>query len=682
MQENPLLEEGLLPDFAAIRPEHVEPAIDTRLAACRDGLEQLLAAAQGHYTWDNLVAPLEALNDALEHSWAPVRHLNSVMGGGELREVYNRCRERISDYWSALGQHAGLCAAYQALRNGPEYARLEKAQRRTVENALRDFRLSGIDLPPEQQAEFRDYEQRLSRLTAQFSDNLLDATDNGQVWVEAEAQLAGIPEGHKARFAQAASEAGREGAWRIGLDGPSYIAVLTYADDRALREAFYAAYVTRASDQGPDAGRWDNSAVMEEILAVRHAQARLLGFNDYAELSLATKMAERPEQVIDFLLDLARRSRPLAEQDLAAVTAYARAQDGLTTLEAWDQPYYSEKLRQATHAISQEELRPWFPAERVVRGLFATIERLFGMRFDAQQGFSHWHPDVRLYQVSDRDNIVRGYAYLDLYARSGKRGGAWMDDCRVRRRVGNSVQLPVAFITCNFAPAAPGEVAQLTHDEVQTLFHEFGHGIHHLFTQQEVAAVSGINGVEWDAVELPSQFLENWCFEREALDLISGHVETGEALPDALFERMTAARNFQSAMQMLRQIEFALFDFRLHRDYDPQQGGRVQETLDAVREEVAVVRPPAYNRFQHGFSHIFSGGYAAGYYSYKWAEVLSADAFSRFEEEGIFNPQTGQDFLTAILERGGSEAPMQLFVEFRGREPNIDALLRHSGIAA
>jgi oligopeptidase A len=523
--------------------------------------------------------------------------------------------------------------------------------------------------------------QELSRLTAQFSDNVLDATNAWQRQITDENQLTGLPQTARALARQTAEQRGLDG-WVFTLEFPSYYPVMTYADNRVLREELYSAYVTRASDRGPQAGQWDNSEVMEQILALRHEAAVLLGFASYAERSLATKMAESPDQVMVFLNDLAAHSRPAAEQELEEVRDFARERHAMDTLEAWDIPYYSEKLRQQKYAISQEELKPYFPEPRVVSGLFAIVERLYEIRVEEVTGVDTWHPDVRFYRLHDAAGKLRGEFYLDLYARPHKRGGAWMDECIIRRLAATGLQTPVAYLTCNFSPPIGDDPALFTHDEVLTLFHEFGHGLQHMLTLVDYAGVSGINGVAWDAVELPSQFMENWCWEREALDLIAAHYRSGEPLPQKLYRRMRAARNFQSAMQMLRQLEFAIFDFRLHREYDPARGARVHEILEEVRAQVAVVHPPAFNRFENGFTHIFGGGYAAGYYSYKWAEVLSADAFAAFEETGIFNQETGKRFLTSVLEQGGSREPMELFVEFRGREPTIDALLRHSGLAA
>ncbi|HKJ09335.1 MAG TPA: M3 family metallopeptidase, partial [Gammaproteobacteria bacterium] len=587
----------------------------------------------------------------------------------------------LSDYATEMGQNEGLYRAFKQIADGDEYHRLDTAQRKIIDNALRDFRLSGIELDAEQRARYKAIMQELSSLTSRFEENLLDATNAWSREVTDEALLAGMPDSAKALARQTAAQRGVDG-WLITLEFPSYYPVLTYADNRDLRREVYTAYVTRASDEGPNAGQWDNTPVMERILALRHEAARLLGYANYAERSLATKMARSTDQVMGFLNDLAARALPMAKQDLEEVRAFARDNHGVTELESWDVAYYSEKLRQHKYAISQEELKPYFPEHRVLDGMFAVVERLYGLNIRREEGVDVWHPDVRFYTIRDGKGAVRGQFFLDLYARPKKRGGAWMDECISRRRRGDALQVPVAYLTCNFAPPIGDDPALFTHDEVLTLFHEFGHGLHHMLTQVDHPSVAGIGGVAWDAVELPSQFMENWCWEREALDLIAGHYRTGEALPEALYHRMLAARNFQSAMQMVRQLEFSIFDFRLHLEYDPARGGRVYQILDEVREQVAVMRPPSFNRFPHSFSHIFAGGYAAGYYSYKWAEVLSADAFSAFEETGIFDRGTGERFLASILEQGGSRDPMELFVEFRGREPTIDALLRHSGLAA
>jgi oligopeptidase A len=676
---NPLLNPDGLPRFSAIRPEHVKPAIEQLLAEGRAQVEELLATRE-HFTWDNLVAPLEAMDDRISRAWSPVSHMNSVVNSEALRKVYNECLPLLSAYSTELGQHAGLYRAWRQIAEGDEYRRLDTAQRKVVDNALRDFRLSGIELSRQQRDRFKAIQQQLSELTSQYSDNVLDATNAWHRQIRDETLLAGLPESARALARQTAGQRGLEG-WVFTLEFPSYYPVMTYAENRALREELYTAYVTRASAFGPHAGQFSNDAIMEQILALRHEAAQLLGFTNYAERSLATKMAHSTEQVMTFLNDLAGRTRAAGQRELQEVRELA-ATRGCPDLQAWDIPYYSELLRRQKYSISQEELKPWFPEQRVLEGLFAIVERLYGLHIAPMDGIDTWHEDVRFYRIHDAGGTLRGEFYLDLHARRHKRGGAWMDECVNRRRTAGVVQTPVAYLTCNFSPPIGADPALLTHDEVITLFHEFGHGLHHMLTQIDCAGVSGINGVAWDAVELPSQFMENWCWEREALDLISGHYRSGERLPEELYQRMRRARNFQSAMQMLRQLEFALFDFRLHRDYDPASGARIHETLEAVRREVAVVQPPAFNRFENSFTHIFGGGYAAGYYSYKWAEVLSADAFAAFEESGIFDRTTGERFLHSVLEQGGSREPMDLFVEFRGREPSIDALLRHSGLAA
>lgn len=678
--DNPLLEMTGLPPFSRIRPEHVEPAIDQVLAENRARIQELLEATTT-YTWDNLVQPLEDMADRLNRLWSPVSHMNAVVNTPELRAAYNACLPKLSEYSTELGQNERLFQAYKSIAEGPEYARLDPAQRKIIDNALRDFRLSGVDLPPEQKARFKAIMQELSHLHAKFEENLLDATHAWTKQITDEARLAGLPESARGLARQKAEQAGKEG-WLFTLEMPSYLAVITYADDRELRREMYEAYVTRASDEGPNAGKWDNTPVMERILALRHEAAQLLGYPNYAARSLATKMARSTEQVMEFLNDLARRSLDLARRELEEVRAFAREEFGMAELEAWDIPYYSEKLRQHKYAISQEELKPYFPEPRVLAGLFGVMERLYGLSIRQVEGVDTWHPDVRFYEIRDRHGELRGQFYLDLYARAQKRGGAWMDDCIARKRTASGVQTPVAYLTCNFSPPVGDDPALFTHNEVITLFHEFGHGLHHMLTKVDYPSVAGISGVPWDAVELPSQFMEHWCWEREALDLIAGHYRTGEPLPEELYRRMIAAKNFQAGMQMVRQLEFALFDFRLHLEYDPARGPRIYEILDEVREQVAVIKPPSFNRFPHSFAHIFAGGYAAGYYSYKWAEVLSCDAFAKFEEEGIFNPETGRRFLETVLEQGGARDPLELFVEFRGREPTIDALLRHSGVAA
>ncbi|MCF5892439.1 oligopeptidase A [Aeromonas veronii] len=678
---NPLLTMDSLPPFSQIKPEQVQPAVIQAIADCKQKISDVLAQRDPH-TWDSLIAPLEEVNDRLSRIWSPVSHLNSVLNSEALREAHDACLPLLSEFQTYVGQHEGLYQAYLALSQSDDFPLLSGAQRKEIQNTLRDFRLSGIGLPAEAQQRYGEIQARLSELASRFSNNVLDATQGWHKLVADEAELAGLPDSVRAAARQMAELKGKEG-WLFTLDIPSYLPVMMYADNRELRAEMYEAFTTRASDQGPNAGKWDNSAIMSELLTLRRELAQLLGFANYAELSLATKMADKTEQVVSFLTDLAAKSLPQGKAELEEIRAFAAEQHGQSELAAWDLAYYAEKLKQHKFSISDEQLRPYFPANKVVKGLFEVVKRVFGMKVRERLGIDTWHPDVRFYDIFDADDELRGSFYLDLYAREHKQGGAWMDVCLGRRyRQDGSLQKPVAYLTCNFNGPVDGKPALFTHNEVVTLFHEFGHGIHHMLTRIDVAGVAGINGVAWDAVELPSQFLENWCWESEALAFISGHYETGEPLPADLLEKMLTARNFQAAMQMLRQLEFALFDFRLHQEFDPANPAQLPALLDEVRSQVAVMTPPAFNRFQHSFSHIFAGGYAAGYYSYKWAEVLSADAFSRFEEEGIFNPATGQSFLKNILEKGGSKEPMELFRAFRGREPKVDALLRHSGIAA
>ncbi len=674
---NPLLQSHDLPPFSAIKPEHVEPAIDTILAENRAALAKLLETQKEHPTWAGLVLAMDELNDRLGQAWSPIGHLNAVCNSAELRAAYEACLPKLSAYSTEIGQNKDLFQAYSRLAESEEAKGFDVGQKTTLEHALRDFRLSGIDLPPVEQQRYAAIQARKSELGSKFSNQLLDATQAWTKHLTDEAALAGLPESAKAQL-QAAAQAKELDGWLVTLEFPSYYAVMTYADDRALREEVYAAYATRASEQGPNAGQFDNGPVMEELLDLRQELARLLGYANYAELSLATKMAESSDQVLGFLRDLAVRSKPFAQRDLEELRAFA-AEQGVQDLQSWDTGYFAEKLRQQRYSLSQEEVRAWFPVDKVLSGLFATVQKLYGIEIAELRDFEKWHPDVRLFEIKENGTSI-GRFYFDLYARANKRGGAWMDGARDKRRDAQGRLIdPVAYLVCNFTPASPGKPALLTHDEVTTLFHEFGHGLHHLLTRVEHASVSGINGVAWDAVELPSQFMENWCWEPEGLALISGHYETGEPLPQELLDKMLAAKNFQSGLMMLRQLEFSLFDFELHASHG--DGRSVREVLEGIRDEISVVRPPAYNRFPNSFAHIFAGGYAAGYYSYKWAEVLSADAFAKFEEEGVFNPETGRAFREAILARGGSQAPMVLFVDFRGREPSIDALLRHSGLS-
>jgi len=680
MMTNPLLENTVLPAFSTIQPQHIESALDQVLSEARLTVENLLQTIE-QPTWQTLVMPMEALDASIDKVWSPVSHLNSVMNSDELRVAYNACLPKLSQFGTELGQNEDLYKAYKTLADSSAYTDLDVAQKKVIDNALRDFRLSGVELSKQDRDRFKQISQLLTEQTAKFEENLMDATHAWKKHITDEALLAGLPESTKAMAAQFAKRDGLDG-WLFTLDFPSYMPVMSYADDRDFREEMYTAFATKASDQGPYADQWDNTQVMADILKLRHELAQLIGFDNHAQRSLATKMAQSPQQVLDFLNDLAARSKPIAEKEFAELKAFAKETANMAELEAWDVTYFAEKLRQQRYSISQEELKPYFPEDKIVSGLFAVVNKLYGLEITERHDVDVWHKDVRFFNIFDSNGELRGQFYLDLYARNHKRGGAWMDECLIRRQTEQGIQTPVAFLTCNFSEPVGDKPALFTHDEVTTLFHEFGHGLHHMLTKIHHAGVSGINGVPWDAVELPSQFMENWAWEREALDLISGHYETGEVLPQDLFDKMIAARNFQSAMTMVRQLEFSLFDFRLHLEYDPEQQNQVDALLAEVREQVAVVKPPKFNRFAHSFSHIFAGGYAAGYYSYKWAEVLSADAFSKFEEQGIFDRKTGIEFLESILEQGGSREPMELFIEFRGREPAIDALLRHTGIAA
>ncbi|KGJ88143.1 oligopeptidase A [Thalassotalea sp. ND16A] len=678
---NPLLAQPGLPEFSKIKPEHIKPAVEQAIHDCKTAISDVVAS-QGPFSWQNLVASIDAVDDRLEKMWSPVSHINAVVNSDELRDAHDSCLPMLSEYGTWVGQHEGLFNAYQQLHGSDEFATLDKAQQKVITNALRDFKLSGIALNATDKIRYGEIQTKLSELASKFSNNLLDATGAFSVNITDEDELAGLPESALAGAKQLAQSQEKQG-WLFTLDIPSYLPVMMYCENAKLREQLYVGYVTRASDQGPNAGEFDNSAIMTETLALRHEIAQLLGFNNFAEESLATKMAENTEQVFGFLQDLAEKSKHQGSADLQQLQDFAQSEFAISELQPWDLAYYSEKLKQAKFAISDEDLRPYFPEDKVVLGLFEVVNRLYGLTIKPRDGVDVWHKDTSFFDVYDVNDNLRGSFYLDLYARDKKRGGAWMADCVGRRQLSDgSIQLPVAFLTCNFTKPVGDKPALFTHDEVVTLFHEFGHGLHHMLTQINAAGVAGINGVPWDAVELPSQFLENWCWEPEALAFLSSHFETNEPLPQTMLDKMLAAKNFQSAMQMLRQLEFSIFDFRIHADYDRDYdaGDQIQTILDQVREKYAVVKAPAFNRFQHSFGHIFAGGYAAGYYSYKWAEVLSADAYSRFEEDGVFNRDTGKAFLECVLEQGGSDEPMALFKAFRGREPQVDALLRHCGI--
>jgi oligopeptidase A len=677
---NPLLVASDLPSFSQIKPEHIKPAVEHAITACKKAIATVLK--EKTFTWANLVMPTDEADDTLTKLWSPVSHMNSVINSDELRDAYESCLPLLSEYGTFVGQHQGLYKAYQQLADSDEFQQLNIAQKKVIDNALRDFKLSGIALNDNDKKRYGEVVTRLSELSSTFGNNLLDATHAYSVNITVKSELAGLPDSAIEAAAELAKEQEKQG-WLFTLDIPSYLPVMMYCSNAKLREQLYRGFVTRASDQGPNAGEFDNSGIMNELLKLRHELAQLLGFYNFAEKSISTKMASSTDEVLGFLENLAVKSKAQGQQDLSEVKAFAKTEFSQTDLQAWDLPYYSEKLKQSRYAISDEECRPYFPENKVVSGLFEVVNRLFGLQINEISNIDTWHKDVKFFEVFDRDNNLRGRFYLDLYARAHKRGGAWMDDCKSRRELANGdIQYPVAYLTCNFNKPIGDKPALFTHDEVVTLFHEFGHGIHHMLTQINASGVSGIDGVPWDAVELPSQFLENWCWEPEALAFISGHFETGEPLPQEMLDKMLAAKNYQSAMQMLRQLEFSIFDFKMHKNYQPEQenSAYIQEVLNKVRSEYSVVKAADFNRFQHSFGHIFGGGYSAGYYSYKWAEVLSADAFSRFEEEGIFNEKVGNDFLINILEKGGSQEPSVLFKAFRGREPEIDALLRHCGI--
>jgi oligopeptidase A len=671
---NPLLDLSGLPRFAEFKPDLVTPAVDQLLQENR-ALVERVAQAPGAPTWREFVQPIEDANERLHRAWGVVGHLNAVMNSPELREAYNSNLPRVTQYYTELGQHAGLFAKFKTLHASREFETLSRAQKKIVENELRDFRLGGAELAPPEKKRYQEISERLSQISSRFSDNLLDATNAYAHYAGAD-EIAGIPQDVLAAAREAAQAEGKPG-WKLTLHAPSYLPVMQYADHRGLRERIYRAYVTRASEFGQ--ADWDNTPIINEILRLRRELARLLGFESYAEYSLEAKMAESPRQVLEFLDQLATRARPYAVRDLEEVAAFARAELKLDRLEAWDMAYASEKLRAKRYSFSDQEVKQYFPETRVMPGMFRLVETLYGLKIEPGTG-PVWHPDVRFYSIRDRAGELVGQFYVDLYARPSKRGGAWMDETLTRRLKDGRVQKPVAYLNCNFSPPVGGKPALFTHDEVNTLFHEFGHGLHHLLTRVDYLGVSGINGVEWDAVELPSQFMENFCWEWDVLRPMTSHVDTGAPLPRELFDRMLAAKNFQSGMQTVRQLEFALFDLHLHHDHDPDGTQTALDLLDEVRRRVAVVRPPAYNRFPHNFSHIFAGGYAAGYYSYKWAEVLSADAYSLFEENGVLDPATGQRFWNEVLSVGGSRPALESFVAFRGREPKMDALLRHNGM--
>ena len=676
---NSLLEMTGLPEFSKIKIEDIEPAIDYVLQENRSMLEQLLNQ-DDTYSWNSLVQPLEEMDDRLSKIWSPVSHMNAVVNSDDLREAYNACLPKLSEYGTEIGQNKRLYDAFQSIKASPEYPLLNQGQQTAIEHALREFRLSGVDLAEDKKQRYKQLSQRLSERSSKYEENVLDATNAWSKSVTDESLLSGLPASALSAARQAAEERDMQG-WLFTLEFPSYHAIMTYADNRDLRKEVYRAFTTRASELG-EHPEFDNSEIMQEILAIRHEMSLLLGYQNFAERSLEKKMAASPDEVLGFLKDLADKTGEQANREMEELRHFAVGVLQLGELQAWDIGYVSEKMKGAYYSLSQEALKPYFPVDRVIEGLFGLVNQLYHIKIKEKKDIDRWHPDVRFYEIYDASGELIAQFFFDLYARQKKRGGAWMDTCMNRMRTSKGLQIPVAYMTCNSSPPIGEKPALFTHDEVITLFHEFGHGLHHMLTRVDYPSISGISGVEWDAVELPSQFMENWCWEREALDLFAAHFETGEKLPEALFRKLIDSKNFQAAMQIRRQLEFAIFDMRIHLEYNAEENSNIQEILDEVRDQVAVVKPPEFNRFQNSFSHIFAGGYAAGYYSYKWAEVLSADAYARFEEEGLFNDAVGNDFLSNILEVGGSRSAMASYKAFRGREPSIDALLRHNGIAA
>ncbi len=674
---NPLLIASGLPPFQSIRPEHVEPAITQILGEYQAGIDAMLAENETR-TFQSTVMLAERLEDRLSRAWSPVGHLHGVMDSEDLRKAYATAQEKLVAFNTKLGQNRALYAAIAAVQQSSRFAELPRAARTLVEHEIRDFTLSGVALEEPARSRYREIASELARLSTEFEEAVLDSTDAWSEHITDESMLAGIPESGRATLRAYAEEKQLDG-WLVTLKQPSVQAVITYADDRELRARVHRAFGTRASELSND-GAFDNAARIEQLLALGHESASLLGFANAAEESLETKMAASPEQVLAFLRELASRAKPRADAELAELRAYAARDLGIDDLQQWDVAYASEKLREQKYSLNEEELKPYFPLPAVIEGLFGVVKSLFGVELRERESVETWHVDAHYYDLVDADGHVIAGAYVDLYARSGKRGGAWMDVCASRFRDGDTMQLPVAYLVCNFAPPTGSTPSLLTHDDVITLFHEFGHGLHHILTEVDYPGVSGISGVEWDAVELPSQFMENFAWTREGLDLFARHYKTGERLPDELFDRMQAARHFHSGMFLVRQLEFALFDFRLHLEFEPAKGSRLMQILDEVRDEVAVIPAPEWNRFPHAFTHIFSGGYGAGYYSYLWAEVLSADAFGRFEQEGVFSREVGEAYRKAILSVGGSRPALENFVEFRGREPSPDALLRSYGL--
>jgi oligopeptidase A len=676
--KNILLQKHKFPPFGKIKYENIEPAVDKILADNRTQLSKILAKKK--FTWNNLMVPLEEMGDRLNNMWSPIRHLTCVMDSDQLRKVYNRCLPKLVEYNIELGHNVKLYRAIKSITTSAGYKNLNAIQKRILKNDIRDFKLAGVALPAKKKKKFSALQQRLTELVTKFGENLLDATRDWVRHVKNKKTLSGLPD-HVVEAARNEAKARKKSGWILTLDFPIFYAVMAYADNRNLRQKMYRAFVTRASDQAPSKKKFDNSKIMQEALAIRVKLTKLLGFKNYAQYSVVDKMTKTPKRVIGFLNELIRQARPFAEKEMRELKKFVREKYGIKKLEAWDVSYYSEKLRKQNFAITQEELRPYFVEKNVLQSLFAITEKLFGYKIKPQKNENIWHKDVKYYEILDKKNKAIAGFYVDLYARARKQSGAWMDGCRMRRKLPNGkIQMPIAYLNCNFSKPSKNKPSLLTHDEINTLFHEFGHCLQHLLTKMDYTEVSGINGVEQDAAELASQFLENYCWEKPVLNLIAHHYKTGKKLPQSLYKKLIKSKNFHCAMQLVRQLEFSLFDFKLHQEFNPKKKNQIQDILDQVRKKVTVVPAPKFNRFQHGFLHMFGHGYEAGYYGYKWAEVLSADAFAKFKETGIFNPKTGREFLKYILETGGSEDAMVLFKKFRGRKPKIDALLKSCGL--
>jgi oligopeptidase A len=675
--KNPLLQTQMFPSFDQITPDHVKPAIEFLLNQNKSALSKLITVETP--SWETLIAPMDEIEDHLTHAWSIVKHLKSVAHTDAITKVYSECLPIVSDYFTELSQNHALYEAYQKIADSKVFSTFTDAQKKVIENGLRDFKLSGVHLPDATKKLYALTVKTLSELENQFETNLLNATNAWSYYTEDPLELAGIPARTIGRAKQLAAEKKLTG-WILTLDFPTYYAIITYADHRPLREKIYTAYVTRASDQGPQAGQFDNTQIINEILRLRYELAELVGFSNYAELSLATKMVKKPSEIFSFLENLIEHSQKQAKKEINALASFAKKSANIEDFSAWDVAYFSEKLKEENFLFNTEDLRPYFPENSVLEGLFTIASRLFNLTIEEEPLPSSWNPNVRFFSIAS-DQKKLGYFYLDLYARSNKRSGAWMDECQIRRKkLNDEIQLPVAYLVCNFNPPDSNGNSLLSHDEVMTIFHEFGHGLQHLLTTVDVAGVSGIRGIAWDAVELPSQLMEHWGWSEESLKLISRHFKTGKKLPKTLFKKMIKAKNFQSGMQLLKQIEYSLFDLQIHQAYDPENKNFVQDTLDNLRKKFSVIPTPIFNRFQNSFSHIFAGGYAAGYYSYLWAEILACDVFSKFEKEGLFNAETGGLFRNTVLALGGSKDAKEIFCEFRGREPSMDPLLKHRGI--